>query len=134
VFPVGIGLRNPRSQKRDLGHPSISPSILQRAHALSFLSRLASASRLLGMTKERVVVKLKVVSGPDAFSTASGPATTFHAIATLSFVFPSEAEGSAALRTPLGNVLTSCVVERFAVSFPILTRTLWPPKSSPLNV
>jgi hypothetical protein len=24
VFPVGIGLRDPRSQKRDLGHPSIS--------------------------------------------------------------------------------------------------------------
>jgi hypothetical protein len=25
VYPVGIGLRDPRSQKRDLGHPSISP-------------------------------------------------------------------------------------------------------------
>jgi transglutaminase-like putative cysteine protease len=25
VFPVGVGLRDPRSQKRDLGHPSISP-------------------------------------------------------------------------------------------------------------
>ena len=25
MFPVGIGLRDPRSQKRDLGHPSISP-------------------------------------------------------------------------------------------------------------
>jgi hypothetical protein len=25
VFPGGIGLRDPRSQKRDLGHPSISP-------------------------------------------------------------------------------------------------------------
>jgi hypothetical protein len=25
VFPLGIGLRDPRSQKRDLGHPSISP-------------------------------------------------------------------------------------------------------------
>jgi hypothetical protein len=24
-FPVGIGLRDPRSQKRDLGHPSVSP-------------------------------------------------------------------------------------------------------------
>jgi hypothetical protein len=56
VFPVGIGLRDPRSQKRDLGHPSISPSILQRARALSFLSPVASASRLLGMTKERVGV------------------------------------------------------------------------------
>jgi MFS family permease len=35
VFPVGIGLRDPRSQKRDLGHPSISPSILQRAQPLT---------------------------------------------------------------------------------------------------
>jgi hypothetical protein len=25
LFPVGIGLRDPRSQKRDLGHPSVSP-------------------------------------------------------------------------------------------------------------
>jgi hypothetical protein len=25
VFSVGIGLRDPRSQMRDLGHPSISP-------------------------------------------------------------------------------------------------------------
>ena len=25
MFPVGIRLRDPRSQKRDLGHPSISP-------------------------------------------------------------------------------------------------------------
>ena len=25
MLPVGIGLRDPRSQKRDLGHPSISP-------------------------------------------------------------------------------------------------------------
>jgi hypothetical protein len=54
VFPVGIGLRDPRSQKRDLGHPSVSPFDFARAQALSFLSRLASASRLLGMTKERV--------------------------------------------------------------------------------
>jgi hypothetical protein len=52
VFPVGIGLRDPRSQKRDLGHPSVSPALLLRAQALSFLSRLASASRLLGMTRK----------------------------------------------------------------------------------
>jgi hypothetical protein len=25
VLPVGIDLRDPRSQKRDLGHPSVSP-------------------------------------------------------------------------------------------------------------
>jgi hypothetical protein len=49
VFLAGIGLRDPRSQKRDLGHPRFHPSILQRAPASSFLSRLATASRLLGM-------------------------------------------------------------------------------------
>ncbi len=32
------------------------PSMLQRAQALSFLSRLASASRLLGMTKGRATL------------------------------------------------------------------------------
>jgi hypothetical protein len=56
VFPVGIGLKDPRSQKRDLGHPSISPFDFAEGHALSFLSRLAAASRLLGMTKERLAV------------------------------------------------------------------------------
>ena len=30
MFPVGIGLRDPRSQKRDLGHPSMFPDA---AHA-----------------------------------------------------------------------------------------------------
>jgi hypothetical protein len=25
VFPVGIGLRDPKSQKRDLGHPPVLP-------------------------------------------------------------------------------------------------------------
>src|ERR1700730_8580421 len=43
--PAGIGLRDPRSQKRDLGHPSISPFNVAEVQALSFLSRLASASR-----------------------------------------------------------------------------------------
>jgi hypothetical protein len=37
VFAVRIGLRDPRSQKRDLGHPSISPFDMQWAQALSFL-------------------------------------------------------------------------------------------------
>jgi hypothetical protein len=61
VFPVGIGLRDSRSQKRDRGTLRFHPSKLKRPLALSFLSPLASASRLLprhagagGMTKERV--------------------------------------------------------------------------------
>ena len=35
MFSVGIGLRDPRSQKRDLGHPSISP--LDIAEGTSFV-------------------------------------------------------------------------------------------------
>jgi hypothetical protein len=50
VFPVGIGLRDPRSQTRDLGHPSISPFDVAEGSSLSFLSRLTSA-RLLLMNK-----------------------------------------------------------------------------------
>jgi hypothetical protein len=38
VFPVGIGLRDPRSQKRDLGHPSVSPSDI--AEGTSFVISL----------------------------------------------------------------------------------------------
>ncbi len=44
-FPVGIGLRDPGSQKRDptarRGTLLFHPSMLQRVQALSFLSRLA---------------------------------------------------------------------------------------------
>jgi hypothetical protein len=38
VFPVGIGLRDPRSQKRDLGHPSVSP--IHIADGISFVISL----------------------------------------------------------------------------------------------
>jgi hypothetical protein len=38
VFPVGIGLKDPRSQKRDLGHPSISP--FDAAEGTSFVISL----------------------------------------------------------------------------------------------
>jgi hypothetical protein len=34
VFPVGIGLRDPRSQKRDLAHPSISPFDIAEGNSL----------------------------------------------------------------------------------------------------
>jgi hypothetical protein len=48
----------------------------------------------LGMTKERVVGFLKVVAGPEVMS-AFRSVTTLYAMAALSFVIPSEAEGSA---------------------------------------
>jgi hypothetical protein len=38
VYPVGIGLRDPRSQKRDLGHPSTSP--FDAAEGTSFVVSL----------------------------------------------------------------------------------------------
>jgi hypothetical protein len=41
---------------------------------------------------------------PKVMKNALGPATTFHVTATLSFVIPSEAEGSAVPRTFRGNV------------------------------
>jgi hypothetical protein len=57
VFPVGIGLRDPRSQKRDLGHPSISPFDIAEGtcFVISLPTRLGeSAAR--DDKKERVVV------------------------------------------------------------------------------
>ena len=40
MFPVGIGLRDPRSQKRDLGHPSVSP--FDFAEGTSFVISLST--------------------------------------------------------------------------------------------
>jgi hypothetical protein len=61
----------------------------------------------LGMTKERAIVPVRVVAGPRRFSSPwvgrFGPATTLYGIVTLSFVIPSEAEGSAVPRTFPGN-------------------------------
>ena len=99
MFPVGIGLRDPRSQKRDLGHPSVSPFDVAEAQALPFLSRLASASRLLlGIAGEKGGCWQK-----GLFITLTA-ATTCHIATTLPFVIPSEAEGSAVPRTRPGNV------------------------------
>jgi hypothetical protein len=100
-FPVGIGCGDPRSQKRDLGHPSVLPTLLPQptesgapndtdrvacrvpwyptsrekrarcGHPIfvagtgsrSFLSRLASSSQLLGMTKGRLGFPSGLVAG-----------------------------------------------------------------------
>src|ERR1700730_1002041 len=45
-FPVGIGLRDPRSQKRDLGHPSISPFDIAEGtcFVISLPTRLSGSS------------------------------------------------------------------------------------------
>jgi hypothetical protein len=52
----------------------------------------ADPSASLGMTKERVTFLWKVVSDEKCL----GPATTLYGTVALSFVIPSEAEGSAA--------------------------------------
>jgi hypothetical protein len=62
VFPVGIGLRDPRSQKRDLGHPSVSPFDIAKGTSFVIALPTRSASRLHRMTKERVVFFWRVVS------------------------------------------------------------------------
>ena len=46
MFPLGIGLRDPRSQKRDLGHPSISP--FDVAEGTSFVVSLPTRSQRVG--------------------------------------------------------------------------------------
>jgi hypothetical protein len=59
---------------------------------------LPQASHLLGMTKERATLQWIVVADQKAlFITRVGhrPMTTFHSKVALSFVIPSEAEGSA---------------------------------------
>jgi hypothetical protein len=58
-----------------------------------------------GMTKERVTVSHKVVAGPRPSQCLSS-ADNFHGTVALSFVIPSEAEGSAVLRIFPGNVFS----------------------------
>ncbi len=46
MFPVGIGLRDPRSQTRDLGHPSVSPFDYAKgtSFVISLPTRLSESS------------------------------------------------------------------------------------------
>jgi hypothetical protein len=77
VFPVGIGLRDPRSQKRDLGTLRSHPRYCRGHKLCHFLFRLASASRLLEMTKGRVVVQWRAAAGLKAFFIIFGPGNHF---------------------------------------------------------
>ena len=63
MFPVGIGLRNPRSQKRDLGHPSVSPFDIAEgtSFVISLPTRL-SESAARDDKKERAGVRRKKVT------------------------------------------------------------------------
>jgi hypothetical protein len=74
------------------------------------------------MTKERADDEGKgdasVETGREkgTFFIIFSPATTFHVTVALSFVIPSEAEGSAVPRTSPGNVFRPIAVKRSAVS------------------
>ena len=62
MFPVGIGLRDPRSQKRDLGHPSISP--FNVAAGTSFVVSLPTRShRTARDDKGEVGVSMRIGGG-----------------------------------------------------------------------
>jgi hypothetical protein len=66
---VGIGLRDPRSQKRDLGHPSISPFDI--AEGISFVIALPT--------------RLSESAGRD--EKGLGPAITLYGAVALAFFF-----------------------------------------------
>jgi hypothetical protein len=66
---------------------------------------------------------------PKAFFIVFGPATTFQTTTTLSVVIPSEAEGSAVLRTFLGYVFRSGV-ETSALATAPRTEFYFEPSSS----
>jgi hypothetical protein len=72
------------------------------------------------MTKERATFLWKVVSRPEEswacgpakfMKNAFGPATALYGTVALSFVIPSEAEGSAVPRTSSGNVFLESVAQ-----------------------
>jgi hypothetical protein len=71
--------------------------------------RTADPSASLGMTKgmtpfsSKVAVERRRCLSPWMEKSTFCPATTFHQSATIPFVIPSEAEGSAVLRTRRGK-------------------------------
>jgi len=69
VFPGGIGLRDPRSQKRDLGHPSISPFDIAEgtSFVISLPTRL-SESAARDDKKEMVVARKEWLLNRGIFS------------------------------------------------------------------
>jgi hypothetical protein len=81
VFPVGIGLRDPRSQKRDLGAPFDFTLRCCRGNKLCHFSPDSlSPTRLLprharagGMTKGRATLPWIAVAGQKVLSTVTYP-------------------------------------------------------------
>jgi hypothetical protein len=71
VFPVGIGLRDPRSQKRDLGHPSISPFDI--AEGTSFVISLPTRlSESAAPRDDKGRVDDRFSAAPTALGSSSG--------------------------------------------------------------
>jgi hypothetical protein len=85
---VGIDLGDPRSQKRDLGHPSISPFDIAEgtSFVISLPTRFSESAARDDKGKGAFVLET------HHFSSA---ATNLEQATGLPFVIPSEAEGSA---------------------------------------
>jgi len=114
VFPVGIGLRDPRSQTRDLGHPSISPFDI--AEGTSFVISLPTRNRESAARYDKGEGGLSGESGVNRRPRPLSPGSV-----ALTFVISTEAKrsGEISVLTPLpGDVFRPerSVVERSAVS------------------
>jgi hypothetical protein len=94
VFPVGIGLRDPRSQKRDLGHPSISPfDIAEGTCFVISLPTRKTVSPLSNRGHSRIL-RNRIHSSTCRHSTANEPDSSDRVPLSLeTFIVESEAEG-----------------------------------------
>jgi hypothetical protein len=74
---VGIGLRDPRSQKRDLGHPSISPFDIAEgtSFVISLATRLNESAAPTVLGPDSVVDEMGgyvALGGVDVFGDVAG--------------------------------------------------------------
>src|ERR1700733_11848541 len=94
--------------------PQISPfATFCRKHIQEESAETADPSASLGMTKERAAFVWRVVTKPKTLLNTLALATTFHRTTTLSFVIPSEAEGSAVSADPSWICFRQNVVGRW---------------------
>jgi hypothetical protein len=110
VFPVGIGLRDPRSQKRDLGHPSIFP--FDVAEGTSFVVSLPTRSQKSAARDDKRKGCGYMGSGgwrKGVFIVLCGEKGPFLQPPLSPLSSRSEAEGSAVPRTFPGNVFLQSV-------------------------
>ena len=126
MFPVGIGLRDPRSQKRDLGHPSISPFDIAEgtSFVISLPTRLnESAAR---DDKGKGDLLLKVVFEPQNASVQQPP---FPCNDPLLFVIPSEADSLRRVGREMTKLVPSQYRRAKSKGAPGLAFETWDPSS-----